>query len=182
MSAYFDRISHPALTDVSIDFGGMQVSDVFPKRIPDVFVGRPVIVTGRFAGKGETTVRLKGRLAGEMREFAVPARLDDAANQHRGIASVWARNKIADLADQSSWDMASDFAGGIKQVALEYGLMSQFTSFVAVDSTARTAGDHGVSVTVPVPVPDGVRYDTTVQERGGQPVQGGFGAAPLPRD
>jgi len=40
--------------------------------------------------------------------------------------------------------------------------MSDFTSFVAVDSTTKTAGDHGTTVAVPVPVPDGVRYDTTV--------------------
>ena len=49
-------------------------------------------------------------------------------------------------------------------MALEYGLMSAYTAFIAVDSSRQTAGDHGVTVTVPVPVPEGVRYDTTVQE------------------
>jgi Ca-activated chloride channel homolog len=53
----------------------------------------------------------------------------------------------------------------IKQVALEYGLMSPYTAFVAVDSLTKTAGTTGVSVAVPVPVPDGVKYDTTVQEK-----------------
>jgi Ca-activated chloride channel family protein len=51
-------------------------------------------------------------------------------------------------------------------VALEYGLMSAYTSFVAVDSSQVTAGNHGTTVNVPVPVPDGVRYDTTVMENG----------------
>ena len=37
-------------------------------------------------------------------------------------------------------------------------------SRLAVDSLTRTAGGHGVTVAVPVPVPDGVRYDTTVSE------------------
>ncbi|MHC4088613.1 MAG: hypothetical protein ACYSU5_25915 [Planctomycetota bacterium] len=49
-------------------------------------------------------------------------------------------------------------------VALEYSLMSAYTAFVAVDSSRITEGDHGVTVDVPVPVPDGVRYDTTVRE------------------
>ena len=40
--------------------------------------------------------------------------------------------------------------------------MSQFTAFVAVDSLTRTAGNHGTTVAIPVPVPDGVRYETTV--------------------
>ena len=52
----------------------------------------------------------------------------------------------------------------IRDTALEYGLMSAYTAFLAVDSSRKTEGDHGVTVAVPVPVPDGVRYDTTVQD------------------
>jgi Ca-activated chloride channel family protein len=53
----------------------------------------------------------------------------------------------------------------IKQVALDYGLMSPFTAFVAVDSTRRTYGSAGTTVPVAVPVPDGVKYKTTVEEK-----------------
>ena len=42
--------------------------------------------------------------------------------------------------------------------------MSAYTAFIAVDSSKLTAGDHGTSVNVPVPVPEGVKYETTVQE------------------
>ena len=42
--------------------------------------------------------------------------------------------------------------------------MSNYTAFVAVDSLTKTSGDHGTTVMVPVPVPEGVRYDTTVSE------------------
>ncbi|HKW30407.1 MAG TPA: VIT domain-containing protein, partial [Verrucomicrobiae bacterium] len=48
MEDFFERISHPGLTDIAIDWGGMQVSEVFPHEVPDLFVGRPVILTGRF--------------------------------------------------------------------------------------------------------------------------------------
>ena len=75
--------------------------------------------------------------------------------------------KIADLADRSidervGGDGASELPRQIRQVALDYGLMSAYTAFVAVDSLTRTAGDHGTTVAVPVPVPAGVRYETTV--------------------
>jgi Ca-activated chloride channel family protein len=53
----------------------------------------------------------------------------------------------------------------VRELALAYGLMSAFTSFVAVDASERTAGDHGVTVQVPVPMPAGVRYHTTVSDR-----------------
>jgi Ca-activated chloride channel family protein len=41
--------------------------------------------------------------------------------------------------------------------------MSAYTAFITVDSLRQTVGDLGVTVAVPVPAPEGVRYDTTVQ-------------------
>ena len=96
--------------------------------------------------------------------MSLPVNFADAANAHNGITSVWARMKISELSDRATYDDAAEIASQIKQVALEYGLMSAFTAFVAVDSSTRTAGDHGTTVATPVPVPEGVRYDTTVPQ------------------
>jgi Ca-activated chloride channel family protein len=151
------------MTDLSIDWGGLQVSEVFPQRLPDLFVGRPVVLTGRFTGGGAAVIRVHGKAFNEEHEIAIPVRFDDAPSQP-GIAAVWARMKIADLADRATYEPNPELPQQIKQVALEHGLMSSFTAFVAVDATAQTAGAHGTTVAVPVPLPDGVRYDTTVPE------------------
>jgi len=161
MDSFFSRISHPALTDLKIDWG-VDVADVFPRRIPDLFVGRPVILTGRFSGKAPGTVRLSGQLGHRREEFRVGAssgRLNLA-----GIPSIWARLKIADLEDRSLFDSGSDVPERVRQLALDYGLLSTYTAFVAVDATARTEGKSGTTVRQAVPVPEGVRYDTTVGE------------------
>ena len=160
---FYNRISHPALADVTIDWGDMQVSDVYPHRVRDLFVGRPVILTGRFSGRGNTTIQISGKVGGMTQEISIPVNLGDSTATHPGIASVWARKKIEDLANQATYDDERDLPGQIKRVALEYSLMSAYTAFIAVDSLRQTAGDHGVTVVVPVPVPDGVRYETTVQ-------------------
>jgi len=160
---FYDRISHPALTDVTIDWGRMQVTDVYPRQIPDLFVGRPVVLTGRFTGQGSTRIRVSGKVGDLTEEINIPVNFQDSGAVHPGIACVWARKKIETLANQAIYDTNPDMPGQIKQVALEYGLMSAYTAFIAVDSSRTTAGDHGITVSVPVPVPDGVRYDTTVQ-------------------
>ena len=159
---FYERISHPALTDVTINWGDMQVTDMYPGRIPDLFVGRPVILTGRFKGNSSTTIHVKGKVGDMTQDIPIAVNLEDSA-AHSGIACVWARKKIETLGSQSTYDSNPDLPGEIKQVALEYGLMSAYTAFIAVDSSRKTAGDHGITVAVPVPVPDGVRYDTTVQ-------------------
>jgi len=160
---FYERISHPALTDVTIDWGNMQVTDMYPYHIRDLFVGRPVILTGRFKGNSKTTIRITGKVGDLTQEIAIGVKLDDSAVTHQGIACVWARKKIETLANQATYDNNPDLPQEIKQVALEYGLMSAYTAFIAVDSSRQTIGDHGITVAVPVPVPDGVRYETTVQ-------------------
>jgi Ca-activated chloride channel family protein len=164
VDSFYKCISHPALTNVTIDWGQMGVSDVYPSRIPDLFVGRPIILTGRFKGKTETTVKISGRVGNFDQQFVVPFDPADSAARHEGIACIWARKKIEVLANRSIYDNNPELPERIKQVALKYGLMSAYTAFVAVDSSRKTEGDHGTTIAVPVPVPDGVRYDTTVQE------------------
>ena len=142
----------------------MHVTEVYPRKIPDLFVGKPVIITGRFTGSPGGSIVISGKAGAEERRYPLaigPGNTD----QNPGIRTVWARSKIADLHDtaiRKNIDVSND----VRDTALEYALASQFTSFVAVDSLTRTAGDHGTSAAVPVPAPAGVRYDTTVQPGG----------------
>lgn len=161
---FYESVAHPALTGIEVNWGDLNVTDVYPKRIPDLFVGRPVILTGRFQGKGPTTIHLSGRSADREHDISLPVQPDGSDSSHAAIASVWARMKIADLEARSTYDDAGKPGSQIKSVALEYGLMSAYTAFVAVDSSAVTAGDHGTTVSQALLMPEGVSYENTVQE------------------
>jgi Ca-activated chloride channel family protein len=165
MGDFFERISHPAMTDLTMDWGGLRVTEIFPRELPDLFLGRPVILTGRFDGQQDTTIRVNGKAAGQPLQVAIPATSGDAGATHPALASVWARMKIADLSEQSTYAPDPELPEAIKQIALDYSLMSPFTAFVAVDSSRKTEGTEGTTVPVAVPVPEGVKYDTTVEEK-----------------
>jgi Ca-activated chloride channel family protein len=97
MGAFLDRVAHAALTDIRIDWGGLAVDEVLPARTPDLFVGRPVLITGRFRGSGQATVTVSGRAGrgGERIPILVPVTVGDDAGATRGaLAAVWARQKI----------------------------------------------------------------------------------------
>ncbi|MFQ5424315.1 MAG: hypothetical protein ACE5F9_10090 [Phycisphaerae bacterium] len=98
------------------------------------------------------------------REITVAEVRDDDAPPREALAAVWARTKIADLADRAIHAGGDGAADATRDVALEYGLVSAYTAFVAVDALTRTAGTHGTTVAVSVPVPVGVKYETTVGE------------------
>ena len=161
MDNFFERISHPAMRDVEIDWGKMKVENVYPRNIPDLFVGRPIVLTGRFDGE-PSTIRVSGKAGSEKVVFNILTKSNHMG--HEAIPSVWARMKIADLADRSLWSDVGNLPKQIKQTALDYSLMSAYTAFVATDSTRKTKGEEGTTVPVAVPVPKGVKYKTTVPE------------------
>lgn len=165
MESFFEQISHPALTDIKVDWGTMQVSEVFPAQIPDLFPGRPVILTGRFAGNGATNIRVTGNQSNSSVRLDIPTNPDEHSVSDKSLPSIWARMKIAELADRTTYQSDPELPYEIKQVALDYGLTSPFTAFLAVDASEVTEGTEYKTVPVAVPVPEGVNHDTTVREK-----------------
>lgn len=165
MQNFFQRISHPVLTDIKVDWGAMQASEVFPAQIPDLFPGRPVILTGRFSGSGTTNIRVTGSRANTPVQLDIPTNPDEHSVSDKSLPSIWARTKIAELTDRSTYESDPELPYKIKQVALDYGLTSPFTAFLAVDASEVTDGTEYKTVPVAVPVPEGVNHDTTVREK-----------------
>jgi Ca-activated chloride channel family protein len=149
------------LTDISIEWNGLPVADVYPKNIPDLFSAKPLILSGRFTAPGNGTIKLRGKMAGNDFVREIPVSFPATMASHDVLSSLWARRRIDDL-------MAQDYSGAqrgemqpelkqtITQIGLEYRLMTQFTSFVAVEEMIVTDGGQPRRIDVPVEVPEGV--------------------------
>jgi Ca-activated chloride channel family protein len=164
MDDFFARVSHPALTDVKIDWNGFRPTDVYPKRLPDLFVGRPLVITGRYDvdGEGPEIVELSGK-AGKSR-IKVPMNAKSSTGETSpALPSVWARAKIAELMEREAIRRDSNVQRQIEKTALDYQLLSPYTAFLALDASRRTEGATATVVPVAVPVPEGVKYETTVE-------------------
>ncbi|MGD9851041.1 MAG: VIT and VWA domain-containing protein [Nitrospirales bacterium] len=161
---FHERVQHPLLTDLSVEWNGLDVLDVFPKRLPDLFSAKPLVLIGRYTTPGKATIRLLGKVAGRSVVRNISVDLPGFAPEHDVLATLWARTKIADL-------MAQDYEGvqqgqpqkpvqeAITKLGLEYRLMTQFTSFVAVEELIITEGGQPRRVDVPVELPEGVSYE-----------------------
>ncbi len=163
---FHERIQSPLLTDITIDFGGLEIEDVTPSpdKLPDLFASRPLILTGRYTGSGAGTITVRGKTAAGPfeRKILVDLPSDEPANDV--LASLWARNRIGDL-------MAEDWLGTqlgrpdpnmrekVTKLGLDYGLVTQFTSFVAVEDRVVNEGGKTITIQVPVEMTDGVSYE-----------------------
>jgi Ca-activated chloride channel family protein len=168
---FHERVRNPLLTDISVDWNGLPVSDVYPKRIPDLFGAKPVILTGRYTDAGRGVIRLKGKMSGRefVREIAVD--FPEAEAQHNVLSSLWARQRIDDLMGQDyngaqRGEMKPELKETITNLGLEYRLMTQFTSFVAVEEMIVTDGGQPRRIDVPVEVPEGVNREAVSDGRG----------------
>lgn len=150
---FHERVRNPLLTDISIDWAGLPVSDVLPAQIPDLFSAKPVVVTGRYSSPAKGAIRLRGKLAGAPVSRLIEVDLHAAEPRHDVLAALWARAKIDILLHEP------DTREQITQLGLEYRLMTPFTSFVAVEETVITEGGKPRRVEVPVEIPEGVSYE-----------------------
>lgn len=161
---FYDMTAHPALANITIDWGNLNVTDIYPKKTPDLFVGRPIMITGRLKNRNPGWVRIMGQAGKERSYFDVTVDPNSSNGNHPGIRSVWARWKLAELSNRETHSPGEDIKQEIITTSINYNLISRYTAFLAVDSLERTEGDHGYTVDVPVSIPNGVKYDTTVEE------------------
>src|SRR2546426_8012350 len=110
------------------------------------------------------------------RDFAreIPVEFPESQTQHDVLATLWARTRVDDLMGQDfnglqQGNMKPELKETITQLGLEYRLMTQFTSFVAVEEMVVTDGGQPRRIDVPVEVPAGVsREGVFGQEEGRQ--------------
>ena len=150
-----DRIRNPLLTDLSIEWTDLSITEVFPKRIPDLFSVKPLIISGRYTTGGKGKIRLKGKMAGQDFIREIPVELPEVEKDHEALGTLWARHKIDDLTaeeialagDQS---LSEEKRKEIVELGLTFKLMTQYTSFVAVDEVIFTGSEEPRRVEVPV--------------------------------
>ncbi|NJK32827.1 MAG: TonB family protein [Deltaproteobacteria bacterium] len=177
---FYERIATPVLGDIEIDWAGLEVSEVYPANIPDLFAGQPLTVYGRYEGKPKGTIRVKAKARGQALEIPVEFDLASAADAS-GVGSMWARSKVDALLGyptpaypgESSYDEAKK---DVTALALEYRLLTQFTSFVAVDERVVVDPDGTTRTVVqPLELPLGTTYEGFGVESGAAYGIGGLG-------
>ena len=149
-----ERIRNPLLTDITVDWSGLGITDVYPKQIPDLFDVKPVILAGRYTSAANGTIKLKGKMAGQNFVREIRVELPETESSHDVLATLWARRRIDDLMSQDmeglqNGKMLKAAREEIAQLGLSFKLMTQFTSFLAIDDVMFTPGGEPTRVDVP---------------------------------
>ncbi|MHC4672155.1 MAG: VIT domain-containing protein [Planctomycetota bacterium] len=159
------RIQTPVLTDIKLTFSDeLKVDDILPGFIPDLFDVKPLIIHGRYTKPGKGTLTITGNTGAGRYERRISLDLLASQPEHDTIATLWARARIEDLMNRELKAVQEGrFPAELKQQIVVLGekfqIMSQFTSFVAVEKMRITIGGKPRLVAVPIEMPDGVSYE-----------------------
>jgi hypothetical protein len=154
MSALFEKLESPALTDIAVDWPAG--AEVWPRVVPDLYVGEPVVVSAAFdTAAAGGNIAVTGRRSGAMWGTLLPS---SPAASNDGVGVLWARAKIEALMDAGRRGAPDDaIRAAVIDVALEHHLVSKFTSLVAVDVTpTKPAGVAASKTAIPGNIPEGL--------------------------
>lgn len=151
-----DYIQAPLLTGIAIEFEGFEAYDIEPKVTADLFAARPLVICGKWRGRPEGAIVIKG-FTGKgpyEKRFEVSPHLDSRHTD--ALPYLWARKRLARLTDIAPPDDDVDTRKAVTQLGLDYNLLTPYTSFVAVHEQVRNTGGPAKDVDQPLPLPRGV--------------------------
>ena len=149
-------IQSPVLTQVKVDFKGLDAYDVEPLTIPDVLAERPVIVFGKWRGKAKGSIAVSGITGGGRFAETIDAGKVKPSEANAALATLWARHRITLLSDTNRLRTSDKRIQEVTELGLRYSLLTAYTSFVAVDSEVRNIDGRPATVKQPLPLPQGV--------------------------
>lgn len=131
VSQFYAKVATPVLSDVRVDWGDVQVSDVYPYPLPDLFAGSQLVIAGRYRGGGATTITLKGDVNGQLQTFEFEDLSFTRAGGDKFIAPLWATRKIGYLLTQIRLSGENrEAVDEIVALAVRYGIVTPYTSFL----------------------------------------------------
>ncbi|HEX2159583.1 MAG TPA: VIT domain-containing protein [Actinomycetes bacterium] len=150
------RIGAPVLTGLELEPAGfdMDRASLAPRRLPDLFAGSALVVSGRFEGAPEGAVVVRGRdAAGQPWSATVPVTRTESS----ALTATWARAHLRDLEDRYATDPSPDrdLERRIVETSLRFGVLCRFTAFVAADVQVVNEGGVVHRVLQPVEAPAG---------------------------
>ncbi len=150
-------VSSPVLSKIKIEYNGFETYDVEPLSIPDILADRPVILFGKYKGSAKGTIELKG-ISGGGNTYSSEVRITNTkpSTNYKALKYLWARQRLSMLADFNHIAETEELKNEITRLGLAYNLLTDYTSFIAIDEQVRNVNGKITRVEQPLPLPQGV--------------------------
>jgi len=162
-------IDTPVLTGIDVTFSGFDAYDVEPRKIPDLFASRPIVLFGKWRGPTGGSIEISGKTGREVYRASILVAPERSDVRHSALRHLWARTRVANLSDFGPGAPSDEKAAEITSLGLTYGLLTRYTSFIAVQEKIRRVTGDADEVDQPLPLPAGVSDSAVGVTSGAEP-------------
>ena len=149
----FKKLRHPALTDLQLTGAKSSTIDLHPKVLRDLYLGEPLFVSYRTEKDHAVSLKVSGKSDVYDWSSNIPVVVN---GDDKGVAKLWARQKIASI--NSNFDLSyDDKRQQVIDTALDFQLVSDFTSLVAVNKTPARIREALKQLRLKNPLPKGFK-------------------------
>jgi len=142
IAGLYTKLAHPVLTDIRLEISGVRPFAVTPSRLPTLFKGDQLVITGRYREHGDALIRLSGAMNGARRTWDYEATFPKQTRDNSFVAPLWANRQVGVLLDQvrRSGETRA-LKAEIVQLATRFGIVTPYTSYLV------TEGDDALRAT-----------------------------------
>jgi Ca-activated chloride channel family protein len=139
LSSFYEKISSPVLSDLAVEFSGIETSQVYPRVLPDLFRGSQIVLVGRYNGDGPVSVTLTGRTGRDEKRFVLERRTLSGSDRASFLPRLWATRRIGYLLEEVRLQgRNAELEDEIRRLGLKYGIVTPFTSFLVTEKERMT--------------------------------------------
>ncbi|MDD2912882.1 MAG: VWA domain-containing protein, partial [Candidatus Bipolaricaulis anaerobius] len=151
LSSFYTKIAEPALADLALEVDGVEVSDLYPVQLPDLFYGSQLALFGRYEGSGEATIVLTGERGPEDVVLTYNVEFPAAATEASTLPRLWAARKIGHLLNliRLKEKTEDELKPLIIELATKYGIATPYTSFLVREEERATVAPPPTAYMMP---------------------------------
>lgn len=134
VSNYYEKISSPLFSDLKVAFKGLEVRDVYPRILPDLFKGSQLILIGKYRGDGSVEVILSGKVRKKKKRFILKDQglIEDKTLDF--LPRLWATRRIGYLLQEIRLHgEKEELVEEVKKLGLKFGIVTPYTSFLVTE-------------------------------------------------
>lgn len=149
LSAFYDRIARPVMSEPRLDIPKVKTEDVYPRPLPDLFAGTQLVVLGRYTGSGASAVTIHGRVRDRDESVVHEADFPDKAMEADFVPKLWATRKVGYLLEQIRLGGENrELVDEVRELGLKFGIITPYTSGLVIENEEMLTRNNG-----PVPPP-----------------------------
>jgi Ca-activated chloride channel family protein len=157
VAAFANKASQPVLTGLDLRVVGekVQLVNLHPRTLPDLYAGGQLVLLGRYTGDGDTALKLTGRVNGKTETFTVEGKFAAEESKSKFIELLWAQRRIGHLLDQIRLHGdTKELIDDVIRLSKEYGIQTPYTSqLILEDERLLGQSRGGVSGVPPADLP-----------------------------